>query len=51
MTPATVSTYVERPQLSQELEEKLSRAHGGELAHAVAATGLGGTGKTQLVLR
>lgn len=46
-----MSTYAERPQLSQELEEKLSETHGGELAHAVAVVGLGGTGKTQLVLR
>jgi hypothetical protein len=46
-----VSTYAERPQLSQELEEKLSKTHGGELTHAVAVVGLGGTGKTQLVLR
>jgi tetratricopeptide (TPR) repeat protein len=46
-----VSTYAERPQLSQELEEKLNKTHGGELAHAVAVVGLGGTGKTQLVLR
>ena len=46
-----VSTYAERPQLSLELEEKLSKTHGGELAHAIAVIGLGGTGKTQLVLR
>jgi hypothetical protein len=48
---AVVSTYAERPQLSQELVEKLSKAQGAELAHAVAVIGLGGTGKTQLVLR
>jgi tetratricopeptide (TPR) repeat protein len=48
---AVVSTYTERPLLSQELVEKLSKAQGGELAHAVAVIGLGGTGKTQLVLR
>jgi GTPase SAR1 family protein len=46
-----VPTYAERPQLSQELEGKLSKAHRGELAHAVAVIGLGGAGKTQLVLR
>jgi tetratricopeptide (TPR) repeat protein len=45
-----VSTYVDRPGLSKELEEKLTKTHGTELAHAVAVTGLGGTGKTQLVL-
>jgi Ni2+-binding GTPase involved in maturation of urease and hydrogenase len=48
---AVVSTYAERPQLSQELVEKLSKAQGAELVHAVAVIGLGGTGKTQLVLR
>jgi hypothetical protein len=37
--------------LSEELVEELSKAHGSELAHAVAVIGLGGTGKTQLVLR
>jgi hypothetical protein len=51
VTLATVSTYAERSQLSQDLVEKLSRTHGSELAHAVAVIGLGGTGKTQLVLR
>jgi tetratricopeptide (TPR) repeat protein len=48
---ATVPTFTERPQLWQELGEKLGKAHGTGLAHAVAVTGLGGTGKTQLVLR
>ena len=51
MSLAVVSTYAERPRLSHELVEKLSKAQGGELAHAVAVIGLGGTGKTQLVLR
>jgi ABC-type phosphate/phosphonate transport system ATPase subunit len=51
VSPAVVSTYAERPRLSQELVEKLSEAQAGELAHAVAVIGLGGTGKTQLVLR
>jgi tetratricopeptide (TPR) repeat protein len=48
---ATVPTFTERPQLWQELGEKLGKAHGTGLAHAVAVIGLGGTGKTQLVLR
>jgi tetratricopeptide (TPR) repeat protein len=48
---ATVPTFTERPQLWQELLEKLEKAHGTGLAHTVAVTGLGGTGKTQLVLR
>jgi ABC-type phosphate/phosphonate transport system ATPase subunit len=47
---ATVSTYTERCSLSQELKEKLSKTHGTGLAHAVAIVGLGGAGKTQLVL-
>jgi tetratricopeptide (TPR) repeat protein len=51
MSPTVVSTYAERPRLSQELVEKLGTAQGGELAHAVAVIGLGGTGKTRLVLR
>ena len=46
-----MSTYAERHSLSEELVEKLSRPHGCELAHAVAVIGLGGMGKTQLVLR
>lgn len=38
--------------MSKELCGKLGRAQGGTgLAHAVAVIGLGGTGKTQLVLR
>ena len=48
---ATVPTFTERPQLWQELGEKLGKVHGTGLTHAVAVTGLGGTGKTQLVLR
>jgi tetratricopeptide (TPR) repeat protein len=48
---ATVPTFTERPQLWQELLEKLGKAYGTGLAHAVAVIGLGGTGKTQLVLR
>ncbi|KAM0691630.1 hypothetical protein Q7P36_007829 [Cladosporium allicinum] len=48
---ATVPTFTERPQLWQELLEKLGKAHGTGLAHATAVIGLGGTGKTQLVLR
>jgi tetratricopeptide (TPR) repeat protein len=47
---STVSTYADRSGLSKELEEKLTKTHGTGLAHAVAVTGLGGTGKTQLVL-
>lgn len=47
---ATVPTYTDRPALSEELEEKLGRTCGTGLAHAVAVVGLGGTGKTQLVL-
>jgi hypothetical protein len=47
---ATVSTYADRPELSKELEEKLSKTQGTGLAHAAAVVGLGGTGKTQLVL-
>jgi len=48
---ATAPTFTERPQLSQELLERLGKAHGTGLAHATAVIGLGGTGKTQLVLR
>jgi len=48
---ATVPTFTERPQLWQELLEKLGKAHSTGLAHAVAVIGLGGTGKTQLALR
>ena len=48
----TVTTYTERASLSVQLEEKLGRpSRGKKLAHAVTVTGLGGTGKTQLVLR
>jgi hypothetical protein len=49
---ATVPTYTERPHLTEELGVKLGKRHGGAgLAYATAVTGLGGTGKTQLVLR
>ena len=49
---ATVPTYTERPHLIEELGVKLGKRHGGAgLAHAIAVTGIGGTGKTQLVLR
>lgn len=49
---ATVPTYTERPHLTEELGVKLAKRHGGAgLAYAVAVTGLGGTGNTQLVLR
>jgi hypothetical protein len=48
---ATVSTYTHRLHLSEELGKKLEKSHGGNgLAHATAVIGLGGTGKTQLVL-
>ncbi|KAI7569125.1 hypothetical protein KC343_g2333 [Hortaea werneckii] len=48
---ATVPTFTKRPHLSNELNEKIRKAYGTELAHAAAVIGLGGTGKTQLVLR
>jgi len=47
----TVPTYTERPHLSKELSEKICEKYGAGLAHGVAVIGLGGTGKTQLVLR
>jgi tetratricopeptide (TPR) repeat protein len=48
----TVPTYTERPHLSEELGHKLRRLHGGDRpVQGVAVVGLGGTGKTQLVLR
>jgi hypothetical protein len=48
----TVPTYTERPQLSEELGRKLRKLHGGDRpVQGVAVVGLGGTGKTQLVLR
>lgn len=48
----TVSTYIERLRLSEELHKRLGESHvGSGPAHAVAVTGLRGTGKTQLVLR
>lgn len=47
-----VSTYIERRDLQEELKQKLSKPHPGYgLAYAVAVTGLGGTGRTQLALR
>ena len=46
-----VDTYTDRKALSSELEGKLSKpSRTRTLAHAAAVTGLGGTGKTQLVL-
>lgn len=49
---ATAWAYTERPSLSKELREELRGARGDVgLEHAVAVTGPGGTGKTQLVLR
>ena len=48
---ATVSTYTERQELSEDLVQKLSKPNASNrLAHAVTVTGLAGTGKTQLVL-
>jgi len=46
----TVSTYAHRPDLSKELDEKLARQNRTQSSRAVAVIGLGGTGKTQLVL-
>jgi hypothetical protein len=46
-----VSTYVDRPALSKEIRTKMAKSCGNKsLVHALAVTGLGGTGKTQLVL-
>lgn len=48
---AIVPTYTARPSLSDELSQKLTQpCRGGGIGHAVAVTGLVGTGKTQLVL-
>ena len=48
----TVSPYIDRLRLSEELHKRLSESHVGPgLAHAVAVTGVRGTGKTELVLR
>ena len=48
---ATVPTYTERPHLTEELGVKLGKRYGGAgLAYAITVIGLGGTGKTQLVL-
>lgn len=44
-----MSTYSDRPDLSKELDEKLARQHAAS-PRVVAVIGLGGTGKTQLVL-
>jgi hypothetical protein len=47
-----VSTYVDRPALSKDMSSKMGKPCGNKsLVHALAVTGLGGTGKTQLVLR
>jgi tetratricopeptide (TPR) repeat protein len=45
-----VPTYTDRPDLSKELDKKLAEQHGRASPRAVAVIGLGGTGKTQLVL-
>ncbi|KAM0712532.1 hypothetical protein Q7P37_011629 [Cladosporium fusiforme] len=48
---ATVPTYTERPDLSEEISEHLKNTQGvAGLAHALAVVGLGGTGKSQLAL-
>ena len=47
----TVATYTERASFSKALVRKLEKPlRGVELAHGVTVTGLGGTGKSQLVL-
>ncbi len=47
----TVAAYSPRVELSKSLGEKMQlKYRGPSLAHAVVVTGLGGTGKTQLVL-
>jgi tetratricopeptide (TPR) repeat protein len=43
-------TYTDRPDVSKELDEKLARQCGSASPRAIAVIGLGGTGKTQLVL-
>ncbi|TLD11474.1 hypothetical protein E2P81_ATG10122 [Venturia nashicola] len=49
---STVSTFVDRPILSKEIASKMQKSSGNiTLAHALAVTGLGGAGKTQLVLQ
>lgn len=45
-----VSTYTDRPDLSKEVDEELERQSEWASPRAVAVIGLGGTGKTQLVL-
>ncbi|KAK2666372.1 P-loop containing nucleoside triphosphate hydrolase [Fusarium oxysporum f. sp. vasinfectum] len=49
----TDKLYTERRNLSDRLEEKLNKPLNGsdQVAHAVAISGLGGAGKTQLALR
>jgi len=48
----TVSVYVERNVLSRMLESKLQALReGSDILHAVILSGLGGSGKSQLVLR
>ena len=55
ISPANLSpsgTYVERPAISAEIASKMQKSSGSKtLVHALALVGLGGTGKTQLVLR
>lgn len=46
-----MSTYVQRPHLSEELNDKIDKSHPTRLGHAVAVVGPDGAGKTQLVLR
>ncbi|PMD17725.1 hypothetical protein NA56DRAFT_605582, partial [Hyaloscypha hepaticicola] len=49
---STVSVYVERDVLSRMLESKLQALKdGSDILHAVILYGLGGSGKSQLVLR
>jgi tetratricopeptide (TPR) repeat protein len=48
----TVHTYTERRNLSSMIEKQLRKpCNKDSLAHALVITGLGGTGKTQLVLK
>lgn len=51
MPVAAVPTYTDRPRLSDELSGHLKRLQGeAGVAHAVAVVGIGGAGKSQLVL-
>lgn len=51
-TLATAPTYTDRPLLWNEFLWKMQKpCRGRRLAHGIAVVGLGGTGKTQLVLR